>query len=359
MPSFHSLLIYFMSGTGNSYRAASWLAQEAHSRGVRTTLVPYNQADPHTEIKLGEQQVVGLVFPTHGFTTPWGMLKLAWRIPRRRGTPFFVMATRGAARPFGLLMPGMMGTAAHLLASILILKGYHLVGLQGLDMPSNWTAMYPALSEANVAPIERRARVKTIRFMQALLRVEPRLGGWLELALGLLLLPVSLAYLLMGRLVLGKLFFASYKCDNCGVCLANCPNQAIKLWGGRPYWTYRCESCMRCMAYCPKQAVEAGWSLGVGFYFLATYPAAWLLLDWLARQMPALAVLNHGALALLLQYGYSLLAVFLAYGLFSLLVRIPAVNKAFTVTTPTRYYRRHRAPEVRLAQLGGRQGKKV
>ena len=50
----------------------------------------------------------------------------------------------------------------------------------------------------------------------------------------------------------------------CGLCVENCPNGALRLWGSdpaRPYWTYSCESCMRCMGYCPEQAVEAGHSL--------------------------------------------------------------------------------------------------
>ncbi len=54
---------------------------------------------------------------------------------------------------------------------------------------------------------------------------------------GTLMPPLTLAYLLVGRLVLAKAFFADERCTSCGACQAACPHGAIRLLGRgrRPY----------------------------------------------------------------------------------------------------------------------------
>jgi Pyruvate/2-oxoacid:ferredoxin oxidoreductase delta subunit len=177
-----------------------------------------------------------------------------------------------------------------------------------------------------------------------------------ELIFGLLLAPISLAYLVVGRFFLAKLFFANNRCDGCGLCAKGCPVRAINMWGHeqpRPFWSHRCESCMRCAAFCPHNAIEAGHSWGVALYFLSTAPVAYYLFLWLGALAPALRGLNEtwvGTTANLL-YWYP--AIFLPYYGLHLLLRIPAVNWLFTHTTLTHYWGRYREPEVRLGQLMG------
>jgi len=81
-------------------------------------------------------------------------------------------------------------------------------------------------------------------------------------------------------------------------------------------------------------------------------PTVTVLLNWLGARFPASSALNTGAMRLLLEYVYALTAMWVAYALFSLLLRVKWVNRFFTVTTLTHYYRRYHEPGTSLKDLG-------
>ncbi|MFZ5918630.1 MAG: EFR1 family ferrodoxin [Chloroflexota bacterium] len=352
--NYREATFYFYSGTGNSYRVTSWMAEAAREAGATVTVRPIAAAGPAEEIGAGETALLGLAMPTHGFTAPWAVLRFALRLPRRAGTHAVAVATRAGSRIGRFFTPGFEGTATLLVALILALKGYRIRGTAGIDMPSNWMALHPALRPQTVAGIVARARRKTTRLMDTLLSGRRHLGHWTTFLIGLLVLPISLAYLLIGRLFLGKLFFASERCTGCGLCAAHCPNGAIEMRGSskpRPYWTFRCESCMRCMVFCPTQAVEASHLLAVGIYLLPSVFPLSALLGWLVARAPLLALLN-GTPRQALEWVYPLIALGLAYPVFHRLLRIGWVNRFFTHATLTHYYRRYHEPETTLKDLG-------
>ena len=352
---YQDITIYVMSGTGNSRRVATWLAEDAAAAGAEAHIVPLDAARPAEEVQAGPDHLVGLAFPTHGFTAPWAVVRFALRLPRRRSTHALVVPTRAGSHIGSWFTTGLEGTGGYLIALLLFLKGYDVRGVLAVDMPSNWIALHPALLPSTVEGILARARPKVARLMARLLAGQRVLRGWVSFALGILLLPISLAYLLMGRFFLAKLFFANERCTGCGVCAKNCPHDALRMWGRkapRPYWTYACETCMRCMNYCPEQAIEAGHSWGVVLYFLLTFPAVDWLVHRLAGLLPWLSRLyEHPLGAWVLEYPYNLLAIFVAYLLFTLLIRVPLVNRLFTLTTLTHYYRRYREPGTNLRDL--------
>jgi Pyruvate/2-oxoacid:ferredoxin oxidoreductase delta subunit len=344
---------YFYTGTGNSYRVTTWMADAADASGADVTVRSIGSARPAEEIGQGEMALLGLVMPTHGFTVPWVMLRFALRLPRRKGAHGVVVATRAGTKVGPIFLPGIEGTATWLVALVLVLKGYRTRGVTGVDMPSNWIAVHPGLSPETVTEIEARARRRTARFIGAILSGRRRFTGWLSLGIGLFFFPISLVYLLLGRLYLAKLFFASDRCTGCGLCAKHCPNQAIKMLGRgsrRPYWTFRCESCMRCMGYCPTQAIEVNYLLGVGAYLLAAIIPTTALLSWLTARLPALAFLGWMP-PLVLETLYAIAVVGLAYPLFHLLLGVRWVNRLFTLITPTHYYRRYHEPDAALEEL--------
>jgi hypothetical protein len=49
---------------------------------------------------------------------------------------------------------------------------------------------------------------------------------------------------------------------------------------------------------------------------------------------------------------YILVSLFVTYLLFTLLIRIPLVNRLFTYTTLVHYYRRYHEPDATLGDLG-------
>lgn len=345
MPYTRLTLCYY-SGTGNSYRVAQWLAEAGQGQGVPARVLPLAQDAALPEVAPGE--LLGVLLPTHGFTAPWYVLRRVAALPRGRADAF-VLATRAGVKLGPLFLPGMEGTAACLVGGLLRWRGYRLRGVLGLDMPSNWTALHPGFGVAAAQAIVARARPRAEAFLGWLL-AGARVFGWasgLCLLLGLLLAPVSLLYLLKGRFFLGKLFFANTRCNGCGICAANCPVQAIRMWGRRqprPYWTFACESCMRCMNYCPQVAVEAGHSWAVLAWYLSAIPAAMWGFNALAWQVPA-------PLVWLAQYVFFLAALALAYLVFHLATRWAPLNRLFAWTTLTHWYRRYHEPGTALGDL--------
>lgn len=346
---YDSIEIHFMSGTGNSFRAAAWMAERAKERGADSRLCQIVKFTEGKEPRAGSFELLGMVFPTHAFTAPWLVIRHALRLPRGRGRHAFVVATRAGTRIASIPLPGLEGTAAYLVALILLLKGYGVRGVRGLDMPSNWMSLHWGLNSINSRFIIERAKAGTASFIDAVLEGKRVFRGFIPLVFGLILGPVSLGYLVVGRFFLSKLFFASETCTGCGLCARNCPAGAIRMSGGgkpRPYWTFSCESCMRCMGYCPEKSVEAGHSLGIILYFIATLPVPYYLLSALGDGIAS--GISFPLVLFALKYVYILVALFLSYLLLSWLIRIPLINRLFTFTTLTHFYRRYHEPDTAL-----------
>ena len=357
--SYRELVLYFMSGTGNTYRVARWMAESAVEAGLTAE---WHQVGAQTEAldrASGPGRLMGVLMPTHAFTAPWPILKLALRLPRGRGTHGFVVATRAGTKFGRLNLPGLEGTACYLVALILALKGYRVRGAQALDMPSNWIAAHSGLKPAHVADIVAKAKVRADGFIRRILAGGTRWGEFVFLALGILLLPVTLGYLVYGRFGLGKLWFADHRCNGCGLCAKSCPFDAIRMRGRkepRPYWTLRCESCMRCMAFCPEKAVQAGHSWAAILFSLTSIPFSVYLLNGLSGYLPSAAGLKAGLAGQVIQYPFYVAVLVLAYAVFWRLVRWPAINTFFAYTTFTRLFRRYHEPGTRLGDLAARKG---
>ncbi|EGW39132.1 EFR1 family ferrodoxin [Desulfosporosinus sp. OT] len=349
---YSSCLIYFLTGTGNSYRAATWMAATHTNKGINSKL--YQITKPHEDADYEEngKDIVGFVYPTHGFTAPWPVIRHTLHLPRGRGKHAFVVATRAGTKIAALPFPGFEGTAGYLVALLLILKGYTIRGVMGLDMPSNWMSLHWGLNPANSRFIIGRAKIKADSFAERILEGKRVFRGILSLFLGLLLSPISLAYLVIGRFFFAKLFFASESCTGCGLCAKSCPFEAIRMIGSRkprPYWTFSCESCMRCMGYCPNKAVETSHSLAVLLYFLTTLPVSYYVLNGLSKFLPVGQ--DHFLLKTLIDYSYIILIIFAANLMLFWLIKIPLLNKLCTYTTLTHLYRRYHEPDTSLMDI--------
>jgi len=224
-------------------------------------------------------------------------------------------------------------------------------------MPSNWTSVHPSLPRRWIDLLEEMGRRKTRDFTGKLLsghRHWLTLDNAWEFVAGAALLPVSAVYLVVGHVGLAKLFFASPKCNGCGLCAKHCPVGAIRMRGKRnprPFWTYACESCMRCMAFCPRKAVEASQSFAVALFYLMFLPSSSWGLTQLAQLAPGFDLAGNEWLQLALVWVWCYPAAIGSYWIFHLLTRIPGVDQVIAHTTLTFLYKRYREPGTKISDF--------
>ncbi len=60
---------------------------------------------------------------------------------------------------------------------------------------------------------------------------------------------------LVGRLVT-VISVIEKSCVGCGICVAYCPEDALKVWGLAELIPDRCTDCLICIDYCPTEALE-------------------------------------------------------------------------------------------------------
>ncbi|MCD4656955.1 MAG: EFR1 family ferrodoxin [Planctomycetes bacterium] len=351
------LNVYYFTGTGNSGRSATWVAEAAMEKGIPTIIKPIDSAKPNEEITKGKQTMLVLGMPTHGFSPPYSMFRFALKLPRGKGTKAAVFATRAGILIGKLHPPGLAGFSPFLISLILLFKGYCLKGIKTLNMPSNWIQVHPGYREKNARIIINKSKPYFDRFADKILCGKSSffsVNNLYEFVFGMFFLPISIMYFLMGRFCLAKLNFATRECDGCGICAEICPVNAIKMTGRkhrRPYWTYACEACNRCIAYCPKKAIEASHQLLV-FWILVTMSYSILqvlhLSSYFADLGPFTVNIREFTETIVI-YPF----VFLTYFIFHLLMRVPILNRLFTFTTFTHYFTRYREPDTKTKDLKG------
>jgi ferredoxin len=257
MAAYQKLIIYYFSGTGNSRNVALWLSDVAKENCVESRLIHIGQTDRLVIEQPDPDALVVFVSPIHGFNYPPVMMHFIMRFPKGRNK-VLLMSTRAGMLIGKWNVPGLTGIAFYFSALFLKLKGYSIKAMFPVDLPSNWISVHPGLNERTVIYLHEKNQEKVYRFARKVLNGDSDFRGIREIIQDTLVAPISLGYYFMGRFFFAKTYFASSDCDNCGLCIKNCPVKAIKKIDNRPFWTFNCESCMRCMSNCPKKAIETG-----------------------------------------------------------------------------------------------------
>jgi len=345
------LIIFYFSGTGNSKKSAEWIAQSGRKRGMKVNLL---SIDRFSEVDLPELEgkcLFGFCSPTHGFNMPPIMLKFISKFPKLKGHGAFILNTRAGMKLYKGYLPGVSGIAQFFPALMLLLKGFKIVGMQPIDLPSNWLIIHPGLRKKVVASLFKKHKRIVSEFAERLLNGGRKYQAFWSLPIDIALAPISIGYYFVGRFFLAKTMFATDKCDACMVCVKNCPVGAIKWVDDRPFWTWKCESCMRCANQCPERAIETPQGFAAFIWFIASVVSSMIFSGWMLRKN-ILGVSDHHWWAETISFtlisvimiffmftGYRLVHYMMQYKWFSRLVEYTSLSRF-------RWWRRYKPNKV-------------
>lgn len=276
MTSWDSLYIYYISGTGNARISSQWIAEEGEKKGLKTVVQQIDRLKNISMPAPEERPLIGFAYPTHGFNAAPIMLRFLAGFPRGLGREVILLNTRAGMKLYKIFMLGLTGLALILPAFILLLKGYRPIGFRPVDLPSNWISLHPGIRKKVIESILARCEPIVRRFADNVLSGKRVYRGLYSLPIDLLISPVAVGYYLGGRFFLAKTFIANSNCNNCGICIQECPTESIIMVRDRPYWKFTCESCMRCMNRCPRRAIETAHGMATGMLFLLSAIDGWL-----------------------------------------------------------------------------------
>ena len=63
MSNYKNANIYYLSGTGNTYRVATWAGETLESQKIKVHIKPFDKANPTKEVNPGEKTLLGLLLP--------------------------------------------------------------------------------------------------------------------------------------------------------------------------------------------------------------------------------------------------------------------------------------------------------
>ncbi|MBK8806726.1 MAG: EFR1 family ferrodoxin [Bacteroidales bacterium] len=269
MEIYSKLLIYYFSGTGNSKNVALWMSSVASKRNIESVIINIAEIDRTSITPPLKGELLVFISPIHGFNYPPAMMHFIGRFPKGENN-VLLMNTRAGMLIGNFITPGLTGIAFLLSSLLLKMKGYSIVGMAPFDLPSNWISVHPGLNDKTIKIIHQKIKPKVLDCTEKVLSGKTNFAALREIVQDVIVSPISVMYYLIGRFLFAKSNFASADCNNCDICIKNCPVKAIIKVNNRPFWTYNCESCMKCMSHCPKKLLKPlmGQSYYIQFYFL-------------------------------------------------------------------------------------------
>lgn len=257
MDAYQKIVIYYFSGTGNSQNVALWLSKVALEKNIECQLQNIAKIDRINIEKPDRDALIVFISPVHGFNYPPIMQHFILHFPKGRNK-VLLLNTRAGMLIGKWITPGLTGISFYFAALILKLKGFSTKAMFPVDLPSNWISVHPGLNAKTVKYLHDKNKQKVTAFADKVFSGGSDFKAVHEIIQDIAISPISLGYYFVGRFFFAKSFYASKDCNNCDVCIKECPVKAIIKVDERPFWTFNCESCMKCMSNCPKNAIETG-----------------------------------------------------------------------------------------------------
>jgi ferredoxin len=129
-------------------------------------------------------------------------------------------------------------------------KGYHLIYEKMLVMPSNFALQVEQQLNLNLITIMPQKTKKIINDILSSKKntTHPKLQDRFFASFG--------RAEHFGARFFGASIHASKACNQCGLCIRNCPKRNIRMKNGMPMFGFCCLWCMKCIYSCPRKALS-------------------------------------------------------------------------------------------------------
>ena len=236
-------MILYYSGCGNSRWVAETLAESLREP---LRFIP----DTGTELKLGEGEALGFVFPVYAWAPPRLVTDFIHRL-MVKGQPSYVWfaCTCGDEGAF----------TRRVFSRTLSVAGLSLDACFCLQMPETYIA-FPGFSLDTPDNERRKIAAARADLPRISALVAKRTAAHYEMIFGKF--PWTKTYLLRPLfyrfIITDRRFRSTEACIGCGRCEKVCPLHNVLLVDKRPQWQGHCTQCMACYHHCPTNAIQFG-----------------------------------------------------------------------------------------------------
>ena len=231
-------MIYYFSATGNSRHVANRLAES-----LNESITPVTEV-LEMGIKVDNRMI--LVYPNYCGGVP--------SVIREFLQKNIFQISKDAKLILVITYGNNTGASASIATKYFKRNtGHSFDAMYSVKTPDNWTPVFDLTNAEEVAEINRKADeeidgiVRKIKMGIEGDHVNDKLGKSMELIYPGFYKSLSKTSHL----------HVEDSCIGCGLCVKNCPVNAIEMKNGKPTWTKKnCAMCLGCLHRCPKFAIQ-------------------------------------------------------------------------------------------------------
>jgi ferredoxin len=239
--SFKSITLAYFSGTGCTKTVADCFERQLVDNGVKVKKINVANNENY-DVKATDMLLI--VSPVYAFRLTSVIEKWTKNLPNSNGTYAAIISVSGG----GEISPN---TACRTRCKrFLKRKNYELIYEKMLVMPSNFAIQAEEQLNHDLINILPKKVDKIISDMIAGKKniTHPKLQDRIFVSLG------KAEH--FGASMFGVSIHATNECNQCGLCIRNCPKKNIRLKNGKPKFGFNCMWCMKCLYSCPSKALS-------------------------------------------------------------------------------------------------------
>ena len=239
--SFESVTLAYFSGTGGTKMVADLFYDQLMKFNLPVKRINIGKADYYEP---SPSDLFMIFSPVYAFRLSSIVEKWVAKLPATTQTMVALFSVSGG----GEMSPNT--ACRSYCKKILAKKGYNLIYEKMLIMPSNFAIQMEEQMNLDLLTVLPQ---KTEQILTELLSgkkniIKPLLKDRFFKCLGLAEH--------MGAKVFGASIHASSACNQCGLCIRNCPRKNIHFKNKLPKFGFRCIWCLKCIYSCPSNALS-------------------------------------------------------------------------------------------------------